>query len=760
MASQAFAERILRFMQAKDYRPRQVEDLAEAMGVGEEEQGDFHDACRALMRTGRILLGSGSALVLPAPPSRLTGSFRANSRGFGFIVPDQPNSHGDLYVPAEATGGAMTGDRVQAQVKKRGKRDGAMLYEGKITSILERGQSRFVGELRNDFGRWFVVPDGKTLHGPILVADPGAKSARPGDQVVVEITQYPTERVEARGVIVKVLGKRGLPDVDTKSIIEQYQLPQEFVEETLAEARAAVASYDPVAEAALREDLTDHTIITIDPVDARDFDDAISLTTRADGTFELGVHIADVAHFVREGTALDAEARERANSVYLPRTVLPMLPEVLSNGVCSLQERQPRLTKSAFITYDRHGRVRGTRFANSIISNTKRLTYEQASAILDGKPGRMSAKVVALVADMEKLARIIQARRKQQGMLTLEFPESELVFDAEGRATDVTLADTSYSHTIIEMFMVEANEAVARLMHEHKVPCLRRIHDEPDDLSDGNLQKFVRALGAELPKRPSRGDLQKLLERVRGKPESFAINLAVLRSMQQAEYSPMEIGHYALASEHYCHFTSPIRRYPDLLVHRLLDLHLRGDLKAAKAESAIPNYDDLVDAGSRCSGNERRAEAAERELKLVMILRILEERIGDVFDGIVTGVANIGVFVQLERYLIEGLLRFNALPDDWWEVDSQAGAVRGERSGRQIRIGDRLKVTVSRIHLPTRQMDLALADSSALSKRADVGRGPARRKPKERPRGRGRAPARSRSSPPGRKPRPSRKRRT
>jgi ribonuclease R len=757
MASVAFAERILRFIQAKGYQPQQVEELAQAMGIGAEEQGDFHDACRALMRSGRIVLGSGNALTLPAPPGRLTGSFRANRRGFGFVIPDTPNSHGDIYVPPEATSGAMTGDRVMISVKKRGKRGGAMLYEGRVVKILERGQSRFVGQLFNQFNRWFVVPEGQTLHGPIVVADPGAKNARPGDQVVVEITEYPTENREARGAIVRVLGQHGLPDVDTMSVIEQFQLPHDFPEAVLDEAREVVAEYHPAAEALHREDLQDLTIITIDPTDARDFDDAISLTrtlpplpsrrsavAEADhrgvegGAWELGVHIADVAHFVRDGGAIDAEAKERANSIYLPRHVIPMIPEALSNGVCSLQEREPRLTKSVFITYDSRGRVKKTRFANSIIRSTKRLTYEQATAILEGKGPRISAKVSELLTDMEALARIIQARRVREGMLSMEFPDAEIVFDDEGRAADVVLEDTSYSHTIIEMFMVEANEALARLMVEHGVPCLRRIHGEPTDLADGTLQRFVRALGLDLPEKPDRFDLQKLLDRAKGTPASFAVNLAVLRSMQQAEYSPALIGHYALASEHYAHFTSPIRRYPDLTVHRLLDAYLarspnraatvrsrtrRGEERSPSRRAASsnknesdgkftdsPTFEDLVELGTHCSANERRAEAAEKELKQVLILRLLEGKLGEKFGGTVTGVANVGLFIQLDKYLIDGLLRFDALPEDWWEVDAEHGCVIGERSGRRIAIGDRLAVAIARIHIPTRTLDLGLAE--------------------------------------------------
>ncbi len=711
MGSETFAERILSFVQARGYRPKQLYELAEAMGIGVDEQGDFHAACRALMKTGRLALGSRNAVVLPPPRGRVVGTFRGNRRGFGFIIPDTPGTHGDLYVPAEGTGGAITGDTVAARVLKRGKRGGKMLYEGRVISIVKRGQSRFVGELRHELKRWFVMPDGNALHGPILVGDAGAKGAAAGDQVVVEITQYPGEEEEARGVILKVLGPRGEPSVDVLSVIEQHQLPGEFEDKVLTEAHDATVAYRARKEAEGREDLRELITITIDPADARDFDDAISLTRKRGGTWELGVHIADVAHFVREGGQLDKEARERSTSVYLPGTVIPMLPETLSNGVCSLQERQARLTKSAFITYDRQGKVTRTRFANTFIRSTKRLTYEQATAVLGGKPGRTSVKVVSLVKEMERLARVIQARRLREGMLELNLPEVELVFDQKGNVADARPEDTSYSHKIIEMFMVEANEAVARVLTAQKVPHLRRVHDEPRGLAAGSLRRFLGVLGHDLPAKADRFALQRLLEEVRGKDDAFAVNLAVLRSMQQAEYSPIQHGHYALASEQYCHFTSPIRRYPDLTVHRLLDRYLKGQLKGKSARAKVPTEAQLTELGEVCTSNEQRAESAERELRLVLVLRFLQEKhLGDEFDGVVTGVANVGVFVQLQRFLIDGLLRFEHLTDDWWEVDTTHGCVVGQRTGCRITIGDRLEVTISRIHIPTRQMELALAE--------------------------------------------------
>jgi len=742
MPSRAFAERVLRFVQAKGYKPQQLKELARAMGIGEDEHGDFHGACKALMRSGRVVLGSQNALMLPPPAGKVTGTFRGNPRGFGFIVPDTQNSHGDVYVPAGHTGGAVTGDTVCARVKKGGKRQGKMLYEGQVVEILKRGKSHFVGELRRQFSRWFVVPDGNTLHVPIIVADASAREGKPGDQVVVEIIQYPDEGVEARGVIVKVLGPRGEPGVDTLSIMAQHGLPGDFDNVVLKEARQVIAAYDATSAATQREDLRKLTIITIDPPDAKDFDDAVSITTNADGTTELGVHIADVGHFVREGGRLDREARERSTSVYLADRVIPMLPEVLSNGVCSLQERQPRLTKSVFITYDRRGRVRKARVANTIIRSTKRLTYEEVTRILEGKRGRTSAKIVALLKEMDELAKTIRRRRLREGMLVLDLPEMELVFDDGGAVIDVKPADTSFSHTIIEMFMVEANEAIARLLVEKDVPHLRRVHGEPDAMGDGSLHRFLSALGYELPKDADRYALQALLKRAQGKQEAYAVNLAVLRSMQQAEYSPARIGHYALASNDYCHFTSPIRRYPDLTIHRLLDAYISGVLSDPQGKGQMPSVEELTVLGSHCSANDRRAEAASRELRLVLVLRLLEKHVGEVFDGIVTGVANVGVFVQLGRFLVDGLLRFADLSDDWWEIDSSRGAVTGERSGHQIKIGDRLKVIISSIHIPTRELNLALATplKSTRTSRGKTSTRSRSTKPKRRPGSGGRSP--------------------
>ena len=735
MASEEFTQRILRILSHKDYRPRQLHELAREMGIAEDEYGDFRQTVKALAKTGRVVLGSRNMLMLPEPSGTIVGRFRANPKGFGFVVPELPAAHGDLYVPAGENRDAMTGDTVRARVVRKGKRDGRMLYEGRILEILQRGQSRFVGELCCEYKRWFVRPDGTTFHGPIFVDDPGAKSARAGDQVVVEILQYPRRDADARGVLVKVLGRRGERLVDLKSILWQYSYPEEFPEDVLAEARAAVAAYDPDEYSRHRDVLDGFTVITIDPDDARDFDDAISITHGRDGSCELGVHIADVAEFVRAAGKLDAEALERSNSVYFPGFVVPMLPEVLSNGLCSLQEGEPRLTKSAFIRYDRQGNVCSQRFANTIIRSDKRLTYRQATQVLEGDSAGFPKNVLTLLRDADRLARAIRKRRLQDGMLVLALPEIELRFDDDGRVVGAEPADTSFSHTIIEMFMVEANEAVARLFVDQQVPHLRRVHPDPDPAAAEGLQKFLKAVGLTAPKDLDRHALQSLLDFVKGRPEGFAVNLAVLRSLSEAVYSPELTGHYALASQHYAHFTSPIRRYPDLTIHRLLNRFLEGQFESRHGRRDVPTETALAEIGRQCSIRERRAEAAEREYKLVKILQLLETRLGDEFDGVVTGVTNFGVFVQLREFLIDGLLRFDDLPHDWWDVDAQRGRVVGQSTGRRIAIGQVLKVVIARVNGAARQLDLALRnpDDLGVDKRPRARSEPARPQPPRPP---------------------------
>jgi len=579
-----------------------------------------------------------------------------------------------------------------------------MRYNGRITEILERAQNRFVGTLQKEEGQWYVRPDGKAFTEAVTVDDVTAKNARVNDKVVVEILSYPTEKYLGHGVILKVLGRAGQYEAEIASIIEQFRLPGEFDEDCIKQARSAAEGFEP-DEAKEREDITDKMVVTIDPADAKDFDDAISIEKDANSNRVLGVHIADVSSFVTVGSALDNEAKNRGNSVYLPGRVIPMLPEVLSNGICSLQPGQKRFCKSVYITYDDTGKVLSRRFANSVMCSTARLTYIDADRILKGHKKDFSAEVIALVKDMERLSKIIEGRREKDGMLHLDLPETELIYDDAGRVVDAEPADTSYPHTIIEMFMVEANEAVAGLVDRRNIPFMRRIHPEPNELGLKELGRLLKTVGLSLPRKAGRKDIQDLLEAVRGRDAEYAVNMLVLRSFEKAEYSPLDMGHYALASRQYCHFTSPIRRYADLLVHRILDAHLHGK----KDESVSKG--ELAETGKHITFTEQRAEDAEEELKTVLILQMLSKHIGDEMDTVVTGVASFGVFLRCRKYGIEGLIPLEQLGPDEWKFNQKDYCITGLNSGYNVHLGQKIRVSIVSVNVPARQLNLEPADA-------------------------------------------------
>jgi ribonuclease R len=479
-------------------------------------------------------------------------------------------------------------------------------------------------------------------------------------------------------------------------------LPSEFDADCIEQTREAAAEFNPEHIGA-RDDITEKVIITIDPPDAKDFDDAISIERNTEGNWELGVHIADVSCFVTADSPLDVEAKNRGNSAYLPGKTIPMLPEILSNGICSLQPGQRRFCKSAYLTYDREGNVLGRRFANSIIDSAQRLTYEDADKALKGHTKGIKPEVVKLLKDMEALSRVIEKRREKAGMIHLDLPETELVMDKSGRVVNAHPADDSYPHTIIEMFMVEANEAVASLLDRHNIPFMRRIHPEPDALGMKSLSQLVRAFGVSVPRVPNRAAIQELLTAVKGADCSFAVNLAVLRSFEKAQYAPLHIGHFALASTHYCHFTSPIRRYADLLVHRVLEFYLQNRLDVAKQISAGL---DLTEIGKHLTFTEQRADDAENELKTVLILQMLSKRTGEELDCVVTGLTNFGVFVQSLKFGIEGLITMGDLGGDVWKYNQKAQCVMGMRSGASIHLGKAIKVRIVSVNVPARRLNL------------------------------------------------------
>ncbi len=705
--TEVFKKKILSFIKNREYTPLKLNELASALGVSDDSYQQFKLAYEELKQEGKILVGDKKLIMIPAPKGIITGKFQGNPKGFGFVVPLEKGSHTDLFISPSDTNGAMTGDTVSVEVIKKGVRGGKMAYAGAVLEILERGNSRFVASLTQSNGKWIAKPEGKTIIEPIVVEDVSAKNVGPDDKVVIEIIQYPEIGEMGRGVIVEVLGKAGKYDTEIKAAIEQYSLPGDFPQECLDQARQAAHSFNP-DQLIRREDITDKVIITIDPETAKDFDDAISIERTKDGNWHLGVHIADVATFVPMESPLDIEARKRGNSVYLPGKTIPMLPEILSNGICSLQPQQERFAKSAYITYDPKGNVVDRNYANSLIKSTARLTYEQANDILEGKAQDFPGPVVALIKDMETLAKVIEQRRKSKGMLHLDLPETEIEMDSEGNVIDAHPADDSYPHTIIEMFMVEANEAVSVLFDRFQVPFMRRIHPDPDSLTTQKLVRFVRVCGIKVPKKLDRKGMQDLLSSVKGTPAEFPINLHVLRSLSKAEYSPLHIGHFALASQTYSHFTSPIRRYCDLMLHRLFQVYVEQRLNQIGLEEVLPES-ELTEIGKHISFTEQRASSAEEDLKKVLILYLLQTMVGDQLEAAVSGFTNENVFLHIYKYGIDAMFNNTELGMDQWDYDQRHGVIVGKHSGKRLEIGMPMKVKIVSVNVSGRQLVVAPA---------------------------------------------------
>jgi ribonuclease R len=725
-ALQRLQEQIIRHVTQPGYRPAKGRQLAKRMGVRPELYGTFRDAIKRLVAESRLVRDRKKLIRLPKAPDRVVGVYRATSRGFGFVTLQPPAGGEDLFIPEGDAADAVSGDTVEVRRVFRGKRRAGDRVHGRVLRVVRRGRTRFVGTLEKSSRGHRIVPDGTPILAEVLLPDASSR-ARAGEKVVVEISEYPRPNRPARGVIVEVLGRPGEPGVDTTSVVRQYDIPDVFEADVLAEAHAAIEGYDAEAEvAAGRRDLRDEVVVTIDPDDARDYDDAVSVIQTREG-WHLAVHIADVAHFVRPGGPLDLEAAERGTSVYFPHRVVPMLPEVLSNGICSLQEAQDRLVKSVFVTFDKTGEVVGADFAESVIRNARRLTYAQAAGVLDGHTDGVPKRVVALLKRMRRLAKLLLARRRRAGMIELQLPEVELVYDENNKVVDAHPEPTDFSHRIIEMFMIEANEAVARLCAERGVPLMRRVHPDPTPEAAEQFVHFAQALGHRIQKRPTRRQMQDLLARVEGKPEAYALNLAMLKSQKRAEYTPQLLGHYALASEHYCHFTSPIRRYPDLTVHRQLAWLLAGRHKRPPASA-----DRLGALAEDCNKTERRAENAVREYKTLKILEMLSERIGDPFPGVVTGLQNFGVFVQSTKFLIEGLLPIEQLGDDFFELDASGSQLIGNNTGTIYRLGDKITAVIDAADLTTRRLRLARKPQSKPAKGGRSTGGPRRGRRRQR----------------------------
>ncbi len=657
-----------------------------------------------------------------ARPSRdsIVGTFKRAAGGFGFVRPKVEGGvsrrEDDIYVAAAKSLDASSGDVVRVELL-RSKADGnSNRRRGEIVEVVARSNYQFVGTYSCVNGQGQVQVDGKVFSRPIPVGDPTAKGVQEGDQVVIEIVQFPRHFDAGEAVVTELLGRRGSPGVDTLAIIREYDLPGDFPEAALRVAREQASAFDESLEPN-RRDLTADTIITIDPHDARDFDDAISLTRLENGHWLLGVHIADVAHFVPRNSALDDEARRRATSVYLPDRVIPMLPELISNNLASLQPDRVRYTRTVFIEYTPEGIRTSAEVVRSAIVSKRRFNYEEVDQIFadpDAWADKLTPEVARLLLNMRELAMTLRERRLNGGAIELVLPEVKIQLDPEGRVCGARLIENTVSHQIIEEFMLAANQAVAETLSDQGYLFLRRIHEPPTPVKLKALTEFVRQLGIPCDSLESRFEIKRVIAAVKGEPTEHAVNYAALRSLQKAVYGPQESGHYALSWDHYCHFTSPIRRYPDLDVHRMFD-----DLERGKSPRS--QRGELRTLGEHCSEREQRAEAAERELIKLKLLLYMSERIGEQLRAVITGVEEFGIFAEGVELPAEGFISISSLQDDHYRYDSVAHALIGHREGHQFRLGDTITVEVAHVDLARRELDFRLVAHTPGSHRLAVG---------------------------------------
>ncbi|EYE89080.1 ribonuclease R [Fervidicella metallireducens AeB] len=700
-------ENIISFMREEAYKPMTEEELAIIFDVPRKDIGHFYSLLDEMENEGLIVKTRKNRYGVPERMNLVVGKLQGHSKGYGFIIPDNQNAP-DVYISAENINGAMNNDRVVARITKQsvnGKK-----IEGEVIRILERANKKIVGTFEKSDYFGFVVPDDKRIYQDIFIPKAKINGARTGDKVVVEVTKWPEKRRNPEGEIVEVLGDSKSPGVDILSIIKKYNLPEEFPEE-VEKFVEEIPDEIPAEEYKRRRDLRNMRIVTIDGEDAKDLDDAVSIEKLSDGKYKLGVHIADVTYYVREKTPLDKEAFKRATSVYLVDRVIPMLPKKLSNGLCSLNPKVDRLTLSCFMTIDQNGKVIEHEIFESIIKTSERMTYTDVTKILKDKDSETIERYDYLVEDfklMEELCLILNKRRMQRGALDFEFEESKIKLDENGKPIDIRPYEREIANRIIEEFMLVCNETVAEHMFWVGMPFVYRIHENPDEEKLAEFSEFVYNLGYILrttgevhPKA-----LQELLEQVKGKKEETVVSTLLLRSLKQARYSPDCTGHYGLAAKYYCHFTSPIRRYPDLAIHRIIKEFIHNGIDD-KREKKLKKF--VIDASKQSSDMERVAQEAERETDDLKKVEYMADKIGNIYPGIISSVTSFGMFVELEN-TVEGLVHISNMVDDYYIYDQKHHSLIGERMRKVYRLGDTVMIKVVKADIETRTIDFAIAE--------------------------------------------------
>ncbi|APH06920.1 ribonuclease R [Bacillus weihaiensis] len=704
-------------MKEEAYKPLTVQELEEAFGI--EDSAEFKDFVKALVvmeDQGLVVRTRSNRYGLPEKMNLLKGKLIGHAKGFAFVDPEDPELD-DVFIPPTELKTAMHGDVVLVRVSPKGT---GSRQEGTIIRILERGVKEVVGTYTESKNFGFVIPDDKKIANDIFIPKNASGGAVEGHKVVVKLTTYPEGRMSAEGEVVDILGHKNDPGVDILSVIHKHGLPGPFPVEALEQANDVPETINE-EDLKDRRDLRNETIVTIDGADAKDLDDAVTVTKLDNGNYKLGVHIADVSHYVTENSPIDREAVDRGTSVYLVDRVIPMIPHRLSNGICSLNPKVDRLTLSCEMEVDSEGQVVNHEIFQSVIKTTERMTYTDVNKILEEKDEALRQKyekLVPMFEEMGELASVLRTKRMNRGAIDFDFKEAKVLVDAKGQPTDVVLRERSVAERLIEEFMLLANETVAEHFHWMNVPFIYRIHEEPNAEKLQRFLEFITNFGYTVKGAANEihpRALQNIIEEVAGKPEETVISTVMLRSMKQAKYDPESLGHFGLSTEFYTHFTSPIRRYPDLIVHRLIRTYLIEGKVDEQTRSSWA--ESLPVIAEHASNMERRAVEAERETDELKKAEYMLDKIGEEYDGMISSVTNFGMFVELPN-TIEGLIHVSYLTDDYYRYDERHYAMIGERTGNVYRIGDEITVRVVNVNKDERAIDFEVVGMKGTRRRS------------------------------------------
>lgn len=705
---------ILRVLREEVTKPIFDYDLFNYMSLEKNEGDEFLELLHELEAEGMVLKTKKDKYGIPERFGLVSGKIQVTKKGFAFLLRESLGED-DIFIPASELSTAMDSDVVLVKITKfpeNGKRG-----EGKVERVIKRAFDKIVGrfEASKNFG--FVIADDRRITRDFYISEKDTMNAESGDKVVVKIVKYSEQNRNPEGRVIEILGKAGTNEAEIQSIIKMHGLPESFPKKVLRQAER-IEDVIPQEEIDRRTDFRDLTIVTIDGADAKDLDDAISIKKLEKGNYELGVHIADVSHYVREDSKLDKEALKRGTSVYLVDRVIPMLPKQLSNGLCSLNPHVDRLTMSIVMEINKQGKVVNQKIHESVINSNERLTYTDVSDILEGKTeGKEHLKAYDYLNEtfkhMEELAAILRKNREMRGMIDFNFPEAKILTDEAGKVTDIVMRERRVSNRIIEEFMLKANETIAEYMYWMEMPFVYRIHENPTEEKIEEFNKLIHNFGYKI--KGSLEDLhpreiQKLLKEVEGKREEALINKMMLRSLKQAKYSPFNDGHFGLAAKYYCHFTSPIRRYPDLQIHRIIKESLQGKLNKQR----IDQLDVIVaNAAEQSSKQERIAEKAERDTYDLKKAEYMADYVGEEFNGFISSLTSFGIFIQLEN-TIEGLVRMVDLSDDYYVFDEKKMVYTGEHTRKTYHVGDEVRIRVEKVSVENREIDFVITEHKPL----------------------------------------------